>query len=129
MQFDAPALKVEFSEGFEAVNFRVEEGGYNETALGSEAFGGKMDFHNADGEGFWDGGEFLFADACGRFDGLDPGLEALVGAELLAFCKEHLATFKCPRSIDFSEKLPRLDNGKLYKQGLREQYRAAAANK
>lgn len=50
-------------------------------------------------------------------------------AELLAFCKEHLATFKCPRSIDFSEKLPRLDNGKLYKQGLREQYRAAIANK
>jgi acyl-CoA synthetase (AMP-forming)/AMP-acid ligase II len=49
-------------------------------------------------------------------------------AELLAFCKEHLATFKCPRSIDFSEKLPRLDNGKLYKQGLREQYRAAIAN-
>ena len=50
-------------------------------------------------------------------------------AELLAFCKEHLATFKCPRSIDFSEKLPRLDNGKLYKQGLREQYRAAIVNK
>jgi long-chain acyl-CoA synthetase len=49
--------------------------------------------------------------------------------ELLAFCKNHLATFKCPRSIDFSEKLPRLDNGKLYKQGLREQYRAAIANK
>ena len=49
--------------------------------------------------------------------------------ELLAFCKDHLATFKCPRSIDFSEKLPRLDNGKLYKQGLREQYRAAAAHK
>lgn len=48
-------------------------------------------------------------------------------AELLLFCKEHLATFKCPRSIDFTQKLPRLDNGKLYKQGLREQYRAAAA--
>ena len=56
------------------------------------------------------------------------GSTALV-AELLAFCKDHLATFKCPRSIDFAEKLPRLDNGKLYKQGLREQYRAAAAHK
>ena len=54
---------------------------------------------------------------------------AALTAELLAFCKEHLATFKCPRSIDFAEKLPRLDNGKLYKQGLREQYRAAIAKK
>jgi long-chain acyl-CoA synthetase len=59
--------------------------------------------------------------------GISGSTELVV--ELLAFCKEHLATFKCPRSIDFSEKLPRLDNGKLYKQGLREQYRAAAANK
>ena len=33
------------------------------------------------------------------------------------------------KSIDFAEKLPRLDNGKLYKQGLREQYRAAIAKK
>jgi hypothetical protein len=31
-----------------------------------------MDFHNADGEGFRDGGKFLFADARGWFDGL-PG--------------------------------------------------------
>jgi len=54
---------------------------------------------------------------------------AALNAELLAFCKEHLATFKCPRSIDFAEKLPRLDNGRLYKQGLREQYRAAVAKK
>ena len=45
-----------------------------------------MDFHNADGEGFRDGGKFLFADARGWFDGLGPGLEAIVGGEFLAFC-------------------------------------------
>ena len=78
MQFDGPALKVEFSEGFDGVNFRVEEGGDNETACGAEAFGCKMDFHNADGEVFRDCGKFLFADACGRFDGLSPGLKAIM---------------------------------------------------
>ncbi len=48
-------------------------------------------------------------------------------SELLAHCKEHLAKYKCPRSVDFVERLPRHDNGKLYKQALRDQYREAAA--
>jgi fatty-acyl-CoA synthase len=43
-------------------------------------------------------------------------------AELLAHCREQLATYKCPASIDFTETLPRSDNGKLYKRLLREQY-------
>ena len=42
--------------------------------------------------------------------------------ELIAFCREHLAHFKCPRSIDFVDELPRLPTGKLYKGVLREQY-------
>jgi fatty-acyl-CoA synthase len=37
-----------------------------------------------------------------------------------------LAGFKCPRSVDFVEALPRQDNGKIYKRLLRDQYRAAA---
>jgi long-chain acyl-CoA synthetase len=44
-------------------------------------------------------------------------------AELLAFCRHHLAHFKCPKSVDFVLSLPRHDNGKLYKHKLREQYR------
>lgn len=44
-----------------------------------------MDFNNADGEGFRDCGKFLFAHACGRFDGFGLDLEAFVGAELFAF--------------------------------------------
>jgi long-chain acyl-CoA synthetase len=41
---------------------------------------------------------------------------------LIAFCGEHLATLKCPRSIDFTDELPRLPTGKLYKKPLREKY-------
>ena len=43
-------------------------------------------------------------------------------AELVAFCREHLASIKCPRSIDFIDAMPRLPTGKLYKKPLREKY-------
>jgi long-chain acyl-CoA synthetase len=42
--------------------------------------------------------------------------------ELLAFCKEQLAGYKCPRSVDFSAELPRHPTGKLYKRLLRDRY-------
>jgi acyl-CoA synthetase (AMP-forming)/AMP-acid ligase II len=42
--------------------------------------------------------------------------------ELLAFCKQHLSTIKCPRSVDFDPQLPRMDNGKLYKKQVRARY-------
>ena len=42
--------------------------------------------------------------------------------ELIAFCREHLAHFKCPRTIDFVDELPRLPTGKLYKRLLRDRY-------
>jgi len=51
-----------------------------------------------------------------------PADPAALEAELIAYCRKHLAGFKCPRSIDFMEQLPRLDNGKLYKRQLRDQY-------
>ena len=41
---------------------------------------------------------------------------------LMAFCREHLAPMKCPRSIDFTAELPRLPTGKLYKRPLRDRY-------
>jgi acyl-CoA synthetase (AMP-forming)/AMP-acid ligase II len=46
-------------------------------------------------------------------------------AALIAFCREHQAHFKCPRSVDFVDELPRLPTGKLYKGVLREQYWSA----
>jgi long-chain acyl-CoA synthetase len=42
--------------------------------------------------------------------------------ELLAWLRERLAHFKCPRSIAFEAQLPRTDTGKLYKNGLIEKY-------
>jgi long-chain acyl-CoA synthetase len=45
-----------------------------------------------------------------------------LAAELLAHCREVLASYKCPSTIDFTTELPRSDNGKLYKRVLREQY-------
>jgi long-chain acyl-CoA synthetase len=47
-------------------------------------------------------------------------------AELLAFCRDRLAAYKCPRSVDFEPELPRLDTGKLYKRVLRDRYWPAA---
>ncbi len=43
--------------------------------------------------------------------------------ELIAFCRERLAHFKCPRSVDVIDRIPRQDNGKLYRNQLRDQYR------
>jgi acyl-coenzyme A synthetase/AMP-(fatty) acid ligase len=42
--------------------------------------------------------------------------------ELIAFSRDHLATFKCPRSIDFLVELPRTPVGKLRKSELRDAY-------
>jgi long-chain acyl-CoA synthetase len=52
--------------------------------------------------------------------GVAPGPE--IAEELIAFCAEHLARQKCPRSIDFEAELPRLPTGKLYKRLLRDRY-------
>ncbi|MEU6712349.1 AMP-binding protein [Nonomuraea sp. NPDC046802] len=47
-----------------------------------------------------------------------PGLEA----ELIAYCRERLAHYKCPKSVDFRTGLPRHPTGKLYKRLLKEEY-------
>jgi fatty-acyl-CoA synthase len=42
--------------------------------------------------------------------------------ELIGFCRDRLAHFKCPRSVEFLEELPRTATGKLQKFRLREKY-------
>jgi long-chain acyl-CoA synthetase len=42
--------------------------------------------------------------------------------EILAFCRDKLAKYKTPRSIDFVAEMPRDPNGKLYKRKLRDPY-------
>ena len=43
-------------------------------------------------------------------------------SELLAYCRAHLAAYKCPRSVDFVAEMPRHATGKLYKRLLRDPY-------
>jgi long-chain acyl-CoA synthetase len=54
---------------------------------------------------------------------------AALAQELQAFCRDHLARYKCPRTIDFSAELPRAPTGKLYKRLLREKYWAGRATR
>jgi len=54
--------------------------------------------------------------------GVEPS-DAL-GFELVEWCRDRIAHYKCPRSVIFVGELPRHDNGKLYKHQLREQLRA-----
>lgn len=44
--------------------------------------------------------------------------------ELLAWLRDRLAHYKCPRTLSFEEQLPRTDTGKLYKQELIVKYSA-----
>ena len=43
-------------------------------------------------------------------------------AELMHWMKERLSSVKVPKSVDFMEQLPRMDNGKLYKRHLMDAY-------
>ncbi|MFZ4517569.1 MAG: acyl-CoA synthetase [Microthrixaceae bacterium] len=52
----------------------------------------------------------------------DDEAAAALAAELVAYCREHLADVKCPRSVDFREELPRHPTGKLYKRLLKDEY-------
>jgi long-chain acyl-CoA synthetase len=60
---------------------------------------------------------------------LQPGVTPSdnLADELLGFARDRLATYKCPRTVDFTDRLPREDNGKLYKRKLRDDYRARTA--
>jgi len=43
-------------------------------------------------------------------------------ADVIEFCRQHLAGYKCPRTVDFVESLPRNASGKILKTELREPY-------
>jgi long-chain acyl-CoA synthetase len=59
--------------------------------------------------------------------GAAPGAET--AEALIAYCSQHLARQKVPRSVDFEAELPRLPTGKLYKRLLRERYWAGHATR
>lgn len=56
---------------------------------------------------------------------LKPGFDssAALAESLIVFCREKVATYKAPKSIDFEASLPRTPTGKLLVRALREKYR------
>lgn len=52
---------------------------------------------------------------------LAPGTE-VTEDELVQYCKERLAGFKTPTSVEFRDQLARTATGKLQKYKLREEY-------
>jgi len=46
----------------------------------------------------------------------------LTDIELIDFCKEKIASYKKPRSVDFISEVPRNASGKVLKKSLREPY-------
>ncbi len=63
-------------------------------------------------DGTW--GESVRAAVVARTDG------AVSAADLIAFCRERLTHYKCPRSVDLRASLPRTGSGKIDKKALRE---------
>jgi long-chain acyl-CoA synthetase len=51
---------------------------------------------------------------------IEPGDEVL--ASIMQFCRDNLARQKHPRTVDFTDEMPRDPNGKLYKRRLRDPY-------
>jgi acyl-CoA synthetase (AMP-forming)/AMP-acid ligase II len=59
---------------------------------------------------------------------LRPG-QAATETELIEFCRGRMAHFKCPRSVELQDALPRTATGKLQKFKLRERYWAGKAKR
>ncbi|MGE2728289.1 AMP-binding protein [Mycolicibacterium vaccae] len=56
-------------------------------------------------------------------EGTEPS--TTLAGDIIAYCRDRLAGFKCPRSVDFTDSLPRTETGKLIKRDLRNSYWAA----
>ncbi|MCB1618045.1 MAG: AMP-dependent synthetase, partial [Pseudomonadales bacterium] len=52
---------------------------------------------------------------------LKPGASAAED-EIIGWCREHLARFKCPRRIEFMASLPRSEAGKILRRKVRDHY-------
>ncbi len=58
---------------------------------------------------------------------LKPGVEA-AEEEIIGFCKERIARYKAPKSIDFISALPKTGSGKIEKKKLRDRYWKGSKN-
>ena len=48
----------------------------------------------------------------------------MTGEEVIGWCRERLAHFKCPKSVEFTASFPRTTTGKVLKRELRAQLAA-----
>jgi len=48
--------------------------------------------------------------------------QAATGEEIIEFCKENMAHYKSPKSVDFVDSLPRTGSGKIHKKSIRDRY-------
>ncbi|MGP3973719.1 AMP-binding enzyme [Streptomyces sp. 8N114] len=67
----------------------------------------------------------LEPDAARTADPADPALER----ELRAYVREHLAGYKVPRTVEFTDRLPRTPTGKLAKGVLKRRGAAAVVSR
>ena len=49
-------------------------------------------------------------------------VHALNGRDAIEFCREHLAGYKKPTSVDFIDELPKNPNGKILRKDLKAPY-------
>jgi len=55
---------------------------------------------------------------------LKPNVQGdITEREIISYCKERLAGYKCPKSVDFVEELPKNPAGKVRKAELKERYK------
>jgi long-chain acyl-CoA synthetase len=59
--------------------------------------------------------------------GIEPSDE--LALQIITYVRERLAHFKAPRSVDFVERLPRTETGKLVKRELQQAYRSASSRR
>jgi acyl-CoA synthetase (AMP-forming)/AMP-acid ligase II len=52
--------------------------------------------------------------------------QTVPAGEIIAWCRDRLAHFKCPKSIEFTDSLPRTTTGKVLKRELRAQLASAS---
>jgi long-chain acyl-CoA synthetase len=45
---------------------------------------------------------------------------------VLAYCREHLTGYKCPREVEFRTELPKTNVGKILRRELRDEARKGA---
>lgn len=62
-----------------------------------------------------------WGEAVKSFVVLKPG-ETMDCSEITSFCKERLASYKCPKSVEFVDSLPMTQTGKILKRELRDKF-------